>query len=111
MLAPTSHGAPSPGSRGNNSSTQLNYLVAQFFAYLRRCGKAPRTAERWQVELDRFVAWVGDGELAEIDSAALELPGGVRGRLSRAQRTPAGAEFDARGDAGGPLLLHVPGEV
>ena len=55
------------------SSTQLNFLVGQFFAYLRQRGKAPRTLEQWQVELDRFVAWVGERQLAEIDSAGLEL--------------------------------------
>lgn len=42
-------------------------------ANLRRRGKAPRTITRWSVELDRFVAWVGDRELREIDVAALEL--------------------------------------
>jgi site-specific recombinase XerD len=59
--------------KSDDSSTQLNFLVEQFFAYLRRRGKAPKTLVRWQVELERFAAWVGERPLGEIDAAQLEL--------------------------------------
>lgn len=54
-------------------STELNANVQAFLTNLRRRGKAPRTIKRWSVELDRFVAWVGERELHEIDAGALEL--------------------------------------
>ncbi len=53
--------------------TLLKARVEAFLANLRRRGKAARTIKRWSVELDRFVAWVGDRELHEIDAGALEL--------------------------------------
>ena len=56
-----------------DNTTQLKYHVEAFLANLRRRGKAARTITRWSVELDRFVAWVGDRELHEIDAGALEL--------------------------------------
>ena len=54
-------------------STELKASVEAFLTNLRRRGKAPRTITRWSVELDRFVAWVGERKLYEIDAAALEL--------------------------------------
>lgn len=54
-------------------TTELKANVEAFHANLRRRGKAPRTIKRWSVELDRYVAWVGDRELHEIDAGALEL--------------------------------------
>lgn len=56
-----------------DNNTQLKAHVEAFLANLRRRGKAARTITRWSVELDRFVAWVGDRELHEIDAGALEL--------------------------------------
>ncbi|MGZ4422033.1 MAG: site-specific integrase, partial [Gaiellaceae bacterium] len=55
------------------SSIELKAHVEAFLAHLRRRGKAARTIERWSVELDRFVTWVGERELHEIDAAKLEL--------------------------------------
>lgn len=54
-------------------STELKANVEAFLTNLRRRGKAPRTISRWSVELDRFVAWVGERKLYEIDAAGLEL--------------------------------------
>ncbi|HEX5582351.1 tyrosine-type recombinase/integrase [Gaiella sp.] len=54
-------------------STELKPAVEAFLTNLRRRGKAPRTLKRWSVELDRFVAWVGERKLYEIDAGALEL--------------------------------------
>ena len=55
------------------SYTPVKSSVEAFFAYLRRRGKAAGTITRWSPELDRFVAWVGDRKLYEIDAADLEL--------------------------------------
>jgi site-specific recombinase XerD len=52
--------------------TELNSLIEAFFSNLRRRNKAPLTTKRWQPELRRFAAWVGERPLSEITAAQLD---------------------------------------
>jgi len=56
----------------DGSNTKLKLLIEAFFSNLRRRNKAALTTKRWQPELRRFAAWVGERPLSEITAAQLD---------------------------------------
>src|SRR4051812_1508791 len=56
----------------HDNEVRLNSLIEAFFSNLRRRNKASLTTKRWQPELRRFAAWVGDRPLSEITAAQLD---------------------------------------